>query len=654
MKLKSVLALLLVFILVLGSCTPAETEGEPQTEAAPPAAVEEPDDEEVTETEPDSQTTEGETPVGGNEGRELAENQELTGLYSGEITTLNYLATSFTNEFSVLANFVDTLIDYDKYGAPTAAIAESWEHNDDMSVWTFKLREDAMWYDADGNEVRPTTAHDFVTSAEYILNQANASSTSNILADLLVNGQQYYDGEVTDFAEVGVKAIDDYTIEYSLQRPTPYFLSMLTYVSFMPVNGEFLEEQGANFGTSRETILYNGAYLFETFSPQSERVYVKNPNYYDADNVFIERISLRFNQEASTLAPEMYARGEITSASIPTNVLDSWMNDPARKEMIRPSLNGTYTYWYAFNFDPKFDEQYEPENWAKAVRNKNFRKSFYYALDRAAANLTENPYDPEFSLTRTITPETFVDFEGKDYTDFDPLKPFKEEEAFDPEKAVEFKEAAMAELEGEVTFPVIVYTRYNPSLTNWANRVQVIKQQMETVLGTDYIRFEIEPGPTTGFLSGVRHTGDYGFLEVNWGPDFLDPVTFTEPFKNDNNYAFNYMNEEFSDANGPIYDQMVEKANAEAMDLEERYRLFAEAEAYLIEEAIVIPYALSNGGYNGSHLDPFEFAYSPFGVSEYRYKGVKVYAEPFSTEDFQANYEKWQQEREEVLSNQGE
>ncbi|NLY79304.1 MAG: peptide ABC transporter substrate-binding protein, partial [Lysinibacillus sp.] len=197
-------------------------------------------------------------------------------VYSGEIKTLNYLKTSETNEFAVAANLVDGLIEYDKYGNVQPGLAESWETNDDASVWTFKLREGVKWVDHEGNEVAEVTAKDFVDGLNYVLDAKNESSTAWI-ATVVKNGNAFYEGEITDFSQVGVKALDDYTLEYTLEGPTPYFLSMLNYVCFFPVYGEFLAEKGDSFGTSKENFLYNGSYILTEFEPQNKRVLTKNP-----------------------------------------------------------------------------------------------------------------------------------------------------------------------------------------------------------------------------------------------------------------------------------------------------------------------------------------------------------------------------------------
>jgi len=175
----------------------------------------------------------------------FAEDQVYSDVYSDEVTTLNYLTSITTNEFSLFANFIDTLIDYDRYGVVQPALATEWSKSDDGLVWTFKIRQGVNWVDANGEVYAEVTAQDFVDSAMYVLNSDNASDSANILYSVIKNAEAYYNKEITDFNEVGVKAIDPYTLEYTLKAPVPYFESMLTYVCFFPVNGKFLEEMGS-------------------------------------------------------------------------------------------------------------------------------------------------------------------------------------------------------------------------------------------------------------------------------------------------------------------------------------------------------------------------------------------------------------------------
>ncbi|MCK9445007.1 MAG: peptide ABC transporter substrate-binding protein [Tissierellaceae bacterium] len=623
---KKLLVLTLIVVMVLSACTPKAPE--------------------VSTPEVPGSTDTPDTPA-------PTEPSEYTVLYSGEITTLNYLVTATTSEFGLAANMVDSLIDFDRYGVAVPGLATEWESSQDDLVWTLKLREGVKWVTHKGEEYAEMKAQDFVDAAKYLLDPNNESKTANIFYSVIKNAEEYYEGEITDFEQVGVKALDDYTLEYTLKSPTPYFVSMLNYVCFLPANGDFLEEMGELFGTDNEYFLYNGAYIMETFEPQTRRVLVKNESYWDKDNVFIDKIKMTYNQEAATLGPELFLRGEIDYADVPASLVEEWMKDSEKKDMIRPNRTSFYSYFYALNFDPKFEAEYEPENWKIAVNNKNFRKSLFHGLNRLSAMTTEEPYSPEQKLSNTVTPKSFVDLDGVDYTELDPLKEFTNTESFDEELAKKYRDEAKKELEGKVKFPVIVYMPFNSGGTEWANRVQVIEQQMENLLGTDYIDIRIDAKPPTNFLAEVRRSGKYAFLECNWGPDYADPETYTDPFFPGGTYNFPEFAEGYVEANGEkVYTNLATAARAEVHDIGKRYELFAEAEAFLIEEAFVVPYSLGGGGYSASRLNPFESLYSPFGVSAERYKGQKVLDKPMNTDDYVRELEKWEKERAEALKNQ--
>ena len=571
-------------------------------------------------------------------------------VYSGEITTLNYLTTSSTNEFSVAANLIDTLVDYDKHGVIQPSLATEWEASEDNLTYTFKLREGVKWVRRDGGEYGEVTAEDFVDSLKYVLTSKNESLTANVAYSVIKNGEKYYNGEIKDFEKVGVKAKDKYTLVYTLEEPVPYFLSMLTYVCFFPANGEFLKETGEAFGTDNENILYNGAYILDEFEPQNKRVLKKNESYWDKDNVHINKLIATYNKEAENLSPEMFLRGETDSTSIPSTILDEWMKDEKKEAVIRPNRTNHYSYFYALNFDPNFSEEYEPDNWKEAVNNLNFRKSLFHSMDRKAAMLTAEPFEPEKRIHNTITPKNFINLEDKDYTSFGPLEKLVDKDSFDIDAALEYKEKAMEELKGKVNFPVKVLMPYNTGNSEWANRAQVIEQQMENLLGKDYIDIVIEANPPTGFLNDVRRSGKFAMLEANWGPDYADPETFTDPFVLEGTYNKPHMALNYMETNGKgKYENLLNEAKSERVDIDKRLTLFAEAEGFLINEAFVIPYGLGGGGYVASNLNPFDALYSPYGVSSERFKGRRLMDKPMNTKEFKEELNKWEIEREDAL-----
>ncbi len=472
-------------------------------------------------------------------------------LYASEVTTFNYLYTGNTNDLQMSANTVDCLVEYDSYGVMIPSLAESWEANADNTEWTFHIRKGVKWVDYQGNEVADVTAHDWVTAAKYSNTAENEASNQYMYDGIVKNAQAYFnytayllesdngaktvDEEGNEikvvpevkWEDVGVKATDDYTLVYTMEAPCAYFPSVLSYSSYMPVYEPFLTEQGKNFGaaTGPDTILYNGAFLMSEFAPQDHRTLVKNPTYWDKDNVFIDRLELRYNSTAGTIGPEQFIRGEVDYAELDASLLTSWLTDDNTYNMVSSSRpNVSYSYFYVFNFEPRFDASLDPDNWTLAVNNENFRQSIMHALDRVGALAVQDPQNPESIVNNTVTPPTFVSGAGMDFTEYPALKAITDGDSFDADLALEYKAKAVEELTAAgCKFPVKVYMRYNPDTTNWDKECQVVEQQLENALGKDYIDVIVEAGPSTGFLGAVRRTGDFGLMKCNWGADYADP-----------------------------------------------------------------------------------------------------------------------------------
>ena len=573
---------------------------------------------------------------------------EYSTVYSGEVTTMNYLVTATTAEQSPAANIVETLVEYDNLGVLKPALARYWTISPDGLTYTFYLRPGVNWYTHDGKVYAETVAQDFVDAAKYVLTSSNASKTANIMYSMVKGAEDYFTGKSTDFATVGVKALDKYTLQYTLTEPVPYFMSALTYVCFFPANGKFLAEKGSLFGTDHRNLLSNGAYILTNHEPQNIREFVKNQNYWDKERVFVTKLTYRYNREASNLAPELFMRGEVTSASISTSILDAWLQDPARKDLVRPVVNNTYSYWYAFNFDPKIAAEYEPDNWVKAVKSLNFRKAVFHGLDHISALLTINPYAPEVPIRRTITPPGFVSIGGVDYTQLAPLKTISNTSNYNRILALDYRNKAQVELRAAgVTFPIKVMMPYRTDMTDWVNRVQVVEQQLENLLGKGFIDIVPVGYAATGFLNATRRAGNYALQEVNWGPDYADPETYTDPFVPGNTYTD-------IAAVDSEYHKLVAAAKAERIDLQKRYELFAKAEAYLINQALVVPMMAGGGGYVASYFHPFSSAYAPFGTSSLKFKGQVVLDKPMNMQQFEVALAQWQKDRTAALKRWGQ
>lgn len=557
-------------------------------------------------------------------------------------------------------------------------LAESWTKSEDGLTWTFKIREGVKWQRYDGSEYGENVkAEDWVTSAKWILDPANTARTADLLFDM-VGAEEYYmaleSGTEANWDNVGIKAISEYELQFTLISPCPWFLSRLTYNWGYPTCAKFLDEMGESFGTNNDTILYCGAFLCSQYEPNSYVISTRNPLYWDIDKIHVERIEEKYNAEADTLAPEALLRGEVTVADIPTDQLDGWMNDPTKKAFIRPNRPGSYSYFFLVNFMPTYTERngLSHEQWLKAANNLNFRKSLYYGLDRIKGIGCYDPYTPEDYELRTITPYNFCAADGKDYPYLDALKAITETEQFQPETAIEYRDKARAELEAAgVTFPIMAYMPYNSESTQQTNLAVIVSQQLEELLGSDYIKFIIEGYPDTDYLSTTRRAGNYSFMMSYWGPDYADPETWTDPFNL--GQAYNYIwradgmatqttQDDPASRMGRsgydetywkdfVYGQKVAEATAETVDNSKRYNALAEAEAWLIDQAFVIPFGVLGGcGYMSSCMNPFESQYAPFGMSDDRYKYQWVYEKPFSTEQYLEMLPVWEAERAERIA----
>lgn len=609
---------------------------------------------------------------------ENGEKTTFRSLYSGEVQTLNYLTTSTTNDYAISANIIDCLVDYDQYGNITPGLAESWESNDDMTEWTFHIRKGVKWVDNNGKEMADVTANDWVAAARYV-NDAAHESDNQYMYDtgaVVHNAQAYYDytaymlasengtkdtdadGEKLEpvdpvnAEDIGVEAPDDYTLVYKLDAPCSFFTSIVSYTSYMPVSQACLDEYGDSFGLDNESLWYNGAFILSTYEPQEKHVLTKNASYWDKDHVYLDEVVSTYNADASSVEANMYKNGEIDYASISADLLDSWLKDDAVKDQVHGSRpDNSFSYFFCFNFDPQFDAQYEPENWKLAVNNENFRKALMASLDRVKALTVSEPYNPEKLLNNTVTPANFAAAAGKDYTQYDALKDITNGDSFDAAKAVEYRDKAKEELEKEgCTFPVKVLMPYNPSSTNWDKECQVIEQQMESVLGTDFIDIIVQAGPETGFLSAVRRSGAYAFMKCNWGADYADPQTWAEPFTEGNNYNFWDISED--EGTQAIYQEWTDKvteAEAICTDDEARFNAFAEAEKLLIDHAIIVPFKIDDGGYTASKLNPLEGEFAPYGVALQRYKFQHLGEKSMSMDEFNTALAEWEEARTKAL-----
>ena len=623
-----------------------------------------------------------------------------TVLYARQPATLNYLICSADPDLYHGTHCVDTLVEYDSRGKIREGLATSWEWDADTLTWTFHLR-DENWVDYTGAVLGPVTAQDFVDALAYLLDPDYASGTASLVIPYVAGAEDYYnycvwrnnanngtvaedgtryaidaagtvtltaaDGSTTtcpavDFSSVGVCAVDEHTLTYTLNYDFPGFLSLLNYAPFEPAYGPMLAELGDQFCTSAETACSCGAFYLAEYTPLESWVMKKNPENYDKDNVYIDTIRYIYNQEALISGPEMVRRGEIDQATISSDILDSWLADDTTKDMVsmeRPETGKSYFYF--FNFLPYahqfpnwnttgVDAQYQPDNWAKAVNSTNFRKAFLYAINPAVTLAVTAPEGYENYKLHTITPPSFcANSKGVDYTECGALANVTDH--FNEATAKQYRDAAVQELTAaEATFPIKVQYPYNPAVVDWDKQCQVFKQQVEGVLndGFDFVEIIITQGPSDNFLNAVRRAGAYEFMSYYWGADYSDPETEVYPFYQEAGdrgtcYAFLRTGVEDGIITGETagyvmtYMDMVEKAKAITADLDARYAAFADAEAYLIENALVIPLSLPVPPYIATRLNLWEGQYAPTGFSTNRLKGIHILDHYVSMDEYNHN-----------------
>lgn len=569
--------------------------------------------------------------------------------------------------------------------------------------WTFHLRAGQYWYDADGNQKDPVTANDYVAAARYVCDSAMDCSNSYLMDGWIVNATERLDytaallaepveqgkeegkdqdividadgviwegkdwdedkGVYTTWVEIpltnpedlGVEAADDNTLVYHLVKTRPYFPTALQFGTYWPAPAALLAELGENYALDNYSMWFNGAYILSTFKPQEKRIYTKNVNNWDAEHIYIESIEQTYNAEASTIAPELFLRGEVDYADIGSDIVADWLSDPEKSQMISSSrVTGDYSYFFGFNFEPTFDAEYEPENWVIAVNNENFRKAVFHGIDRDGYLAAKYPGDdPEIHKINTVTPKGFSVNNGKDYVMYGGLAKYTETESFNEQLALEYRDKAKTELEAAgCKFPIKVPINYNSSSGTWGNATVVLEQQLENLLGADFIDIIVVSYSGNSFLKETRRNGNYALQELNWGADFMDPETWADPFERENSYNFfchdtdtyNVYRDTKTEETNALIDQyyaLVDEARTKTGDMDERFEAFAAAESFYIDHAIVVPGFISGGSYCATKLNGFEGQYAMMGQSSSRYKGQHLYKTAMSQDMFDAQYNEW-------------
>ena len=656
---KKILALLLALVMLVGVLAGCTNQTQPNDD---PDATGDP-----------STTDSGNQPSGSPD---VAYVNAYKSTFSESITSMNPYCTGGTSDYIFIANIVDGLVETDKYGTAVPCLAESWEHNDDYSVWTFHLRPDVYWVDHNGEVTEyKVTADDFVAGIRYIAEPTHNASSFSTISGVIAGLQEYYenlvnidDGQdvgmtrdevLASFDEtVGVKALDEYTVEYTLTGPCPYFLSYAQLDLTLPVEQAFLDQVGEDYGLAMDKMLYNGGYYISAWDLDKQFVLTKNEHYWDVDNITLDTLQWEFISDSiSTL--EMFQRGNVTDVSLGSEEIAS-IRGGEWENYIYLSEKTVTTYWYSFNFATKNPEM------AAAVQNENFRKAIFTAIDAVTLSAIWEPNDPEFFCRYTLLPENCMfDEDGVDYTDYGRLKEYKENNPFNAETAKGYMEAAVAELceadgvtlkgvtpgtvdmlpmtefEADGKLPIdIVYSSSNSDTE--MKKATLVKNMLETYLGTEYVNV-ILCYSNNNFTAEVLDLGNWDLYDNSYGFRYADPSANLNRCTSD----FDITDSSYQI---PEFDAMIAAADA-TYDLSERYAAYAEAELYLLDHAYIKPYMTGGGSYKMTRLVPYTVPGGYFGLGRYKMKGALIQETPVTTEQHAQLKEQYDAERA-ALANQ--
>ena len=656
---KKILALLLALVMLIGVLAGCTNQTQPNDD---PDATGDP-----------STTDSGNQPSGSPD---VAYVNAYKSTFSDSITSMNPYCTGGTSDYIFIANIVDGLVETDKYGTAVPCLAESWEHNDDYSVWTFHLRPDVYWVDHNGEVTEyKVTADDFVAGIRYIAEPTHNASSFSTISGVIAGLQEYYenlvnidDGQdvgmtrdevLASFDEtVGVKALDEYTVEYTLTGPCPYFLSYAQLDLTLPVEQAFLDQVGEDYGLAMDKMLYNGGYYISAWDLDKQFVMTKNEHYWDVDNITLDTLQWEFISDSiSTL--EMFQRGNVTDVSLGSEEIAS-IRGGEWENYIYLSEKTVTTYWYSFNFATKNPEM------AAAVQNENFRKAIFTAIDAVTLSAIWEPNDPEFFCRYTLLPENCMfDEDGVDYTDYGRLKEYKENNPFNAETAKGYMEAAVAELceadgvtlkgvtpgtvdmlpmtefEADGKLPIdIVYSSSNSDTE--MKKATLVKNMLETYLGTEYVNV-ILCYSNNNFTAEVLDLGNWDLYDNSYGFRYADPSANLNRCTSD----FDITDSSYQI---PEFDAMVAAADA-TYDLNERYAAYAEAELYLLDHAYIKPYMTGGGSYKMTRLVPYTVPGGYFGLGRHKMKGALIQETPVTTEQHAQLKEQYDAERA-ALANQ--
>ena len=617
-------------------------------------------------------------------GQSNTDTSTFSSTFSANPTTFNYLLDYYADNTAVITNLVDGLLENDSYGNLTPALAEEWSVSADGLTYTYKLRKDAKWYTADGEEYAPVKAQDFVTGIKYAAD--NKGQAMDLIQNSIKGLNDYVTGVTNDFTTVGVKALDDYTVEYTLTRPEPYWNSKTTNSILFPVNEEFLKSKDKEFGTlTPNSILYNGPYLLKDFTSKSSIEYVKNPHYYDHDKVTIEKVKLAyFDGSDQEMTIRNFESGAYTLAGVYPNSSSYAKTKEKYQDNIVYSLQDKTSWYFNFNVNRKAynhtskttDEQ--KKSTQTAILNKNFRQAINFGIDRTAYSAQSNGEEAASkTLRNTLVPPTFVQIGDKTFgevtasklvnygTEWSGIKLADAQDAyFNKEKAQAKFAEAKKELEAQgVTFPIHLDVPVDQTNKNAVSGMNSVKQTLETVLGSDNVVIDVQQLSTddfgnVAFLAPNPAARDYDLNFDGWVGDYQDPSTYLDPFNAESGFYLKIFGLDAKEDQELIkslgldtYTKLLKEADAEDKDVAKRYEKYAEAQAWMIDNSLIMS-AMSNGGTASvTKVTPFTRAYSLVGIKGdgNNYKYMRLQKDPVTKKQFDEAKAKWEEESKKAI-----
>ena len=594
-----------------------------------------------------------------------------------ELESWNMLYSQRAEDANVVTNLWDGLLSFDCYGKVVPAIASSWEHNEDATVWTFHLRDDVDWVDCNGEVKAHLTSKDFLVGFEWVMNAIkNEANNTSMPNDTIVGAYEYYEltKEAGDAAAdmtyedmlaagVGIEAPDDYTLVFTCPSACPYFDTVAAYNSFYPVAPALIEELGVDGFRSCDntTMWYNGPYVVEEYIQGNTKSYIPNPNYYDAANVSrFERFTVTMISDGS-ISLQLYQNRELDEVDLGESSITTIQSDPSNEynQQLCEKRAKKFSYCFIFNYDKKNTDGTPDENWNKAIANKAFRQCFSKGMVLNKFFARYNPINPLKCENDFFTMKGLCyTSDGTDYTNLVAKEMGLDGEAYDGKTMkrlranngdiTELKKQAMEELSAiGVTFPVHCSYYILAGSTSALDHATVLKQCFTDSFGDDFIVLDVNTF-VSSTMKEVVAPKLQSFTHMGWGADFGDPVNFlTQIIVHDDNayYSCNMTNIAGIVNNGPAsyqtelvaayekFTDLVNEARAIVDDTDARYAAFAKAEAYFLDENLIFP-TVYDITWCLTHVNEYSKINAMYGPCNYKAVNWETSEEAYTTEQY--------------------